>query len=465
MSEELAYSIHLGSDKNRKNKSKKIAESNQSGTTSFSNNGVQNATRLSKVNKHNLRDYDNDREMIEIIYGTDNLYKDVQNLYLQEFEQARIEYNEKQVREDRKINNYFKHISDSKLWDLACELIIELGDMEFWQDKELDYRKKMTNVYKEQVDEFIKLMPEFKIASAVIHFEEQSKSPHLHVVGVPVKENCKKGMKKQVAKSRIFTKESLTMLQNKMRVKCIESYNKTYDKNAEIKKKQKGRNRDINVKDMTDYKALKKQYEKYNKRLSTANTKTEKVDKSSKDINVILDNLKPSRINKNNRIISNEDIEIIKNYTKDVKDTTKSIKSVNDLNILIEDFEDSYNKLSKENNSLKYELELKDNKIKDLNDELSTKDKIIDKLRTEKEKLKYEVQKFKGFWRSLMKHFQEKIGFDNDKNYKYVSDDLYKNGIFDDNDNEIANNVARKVKTVDELNQYKIRKKNNDTRF
>lgn len=320
MSEELAYSIHLGSDKNRKNKSKKIAESNQSGTTSFSNNGVQNATRLSKVNKHNLRDYDNDREMIEIIYGTDNLYKDVQNLYLQEFEQARIEYNEKQVREDRKINNYFKHISDSKLWDLACELIIELGDMEFWQDKELDYRKKMTNVYKEQVDEFIKLMPEFKIASAVIHFEEQSKSPHLHVVGVPVKENCKKGMKKQVAKSRIFTKESLTMLQNKMRVKCIESYNKTYDKNAEIKKKQKGRNRDINVKDMTDYKALKKQYEKYNKRLSTANTKTEKVDKSSKDINVILDNLKPSRINKNNRIISNEDIEIIKNYTKDVKE-------------------------------------------------------------------------------------------------------------------------------------------------
>ncbi len=41
MSEELAYSIHSGSDKNRKNKSKKIAESNQSGTTPFSNNGVQ----------------------------------------------------------------------------------------------------------------------------------------------------------------------------------------------------------------------------------------------------------------------------------------------------------------------------------------------------------------------------------------------------------------------------------------
>ena len=461
MSEELAYSIHLGSDKNRKNKSKKIAESNQSGTTSFSNNGVQNATRLSKVNKHNLRDYDNDREMIEIIYGTDNLYKDVQNLYLQEFEQARIEYNEKQVREDRKINNYFKHISDSKLWDLACELIIELGDMEFWQDKELDYRKKMTNVYKEQVDEFIKLMPEFKIASAVVHFEEQSKSPHLHVVGVPVKENCKKGMKKQVAKSKIFTKESLTMLQNKMRVKCIESYNKTYGKNAEVKKKQKGRNRDINVKDMTDYKAFKKQYEKYNKRLANTDEKTKNIDTSSKEINNILDNLKPTTFNKNNKVISNEDIEIIKNYTKDVKDTTKSIRNVNDLNILIEDFENSYSNVVKENNSLKYQIELKDDEIDNLKSELSTKDKIVGKLQVEKEKLKQELQKFKGFWHNLMSHFHKKITYDNDQNYKIVSDDLYKNGIFTDDENEIANNIYRKVKPKEDIEKSKNKKKDN----
>ena len=58
------------------------------------------------------------------------------------------------------------------------------------------------------------------------------------------------------------------------------------------------------------------------------------------------------------------------------------------------------------------------------------------------------------------------IGFNNDEKYKYVSDDLYRNGIFDDNDNEIANDVARKVKTVDEINNSKkYRKRNNDTRF
>ena len=58
------------------------------------------------------------------------------------------------------------------------------------------------------------------------------------------------------------------------------------------------------------------------------------------------------------------------------------------------------------------------------------------------------------------------IGFNNDENYKYVRDDLYRNGIFDDNDNEIANDIFRKVKTIDEINNIKnYRKKNNDTRF
>ena len=50
-------------------------------------------------------------------------------------------------------------------------------------------------------------------------------------------------------------------------------------------------------------------------------------------------------------------------------------------------------------------------------------------------------------------------------NDKIVSDDLYKNGIFDDNDNEIANNIARKVTIPDENKQIKNKKKNNDTRF
>ena len=96
-----------------------------------------------------------------------------------------------------------------------------------------------------------------------------------------------------------------------------------------------------------------------------------------------------------------------------------------------------------------------------MKNELSTKDKIINKLKTEKEKLKTELQKFKGFWHKLIKHFQNKIGFEKDEKYKYVSDDLYKNGIFDDNDNRIVNHVSRVIKTVDEFNNTNIKKKNN----
>jgi len=68
LEQELAYSFHLGSDKNKSKLAKKVAKENVSGTTSLSNNAIQNAKDLSDVNKHNLRDYDNDKENIQIIF-------------------------------------------------------------------------------------------------------------------------------------------------------------------------------------------------------------------------------------------------------------------------------------------------------------------------------------------------------------------------------------------------------------
>ena len=461
MEQELAYSFHLGSDKNKSKLAKKVAKENISGTTSLSNNAIQNAKDLSDVNKHNLRDYDNQRELIRTIYGTNDIVNDVKQVYLDEFEEARLEYNNKQTREDRKIEDYFKKVCDSQN-DIACEIIIELGDMDFWNDKDERYRFKMVDVYNEQIKDLVKIVPDFKIANATIHFDEVS--PYMHIVGVPVSYDCKRGMKKQVVKSKLFTKTTLTQIQDKMRIACIKSFNKFYDMNFKLKEKQNGRNQDINVKDMGDYRKIKKQLEQKEQKLAKANKQTKMLDNESTNINEILDNLKPTLINKNNMVISSEDVQKLKNYTRDVKDITKTVRSVNDLNMAIKDFEHSAFKIEKENRSLKYEIELKDNEIDSLKKELSTKDNIIDKLQAEKEKLKQELQKFKGFWRSLMKHFQNKIGFDKDEHYKYVSDDLYKNGIFDDNDNEIANNVRRKVKTTDEITNLKDRKKN-DTRF
>ena len=68
----------------------------------------------------------------------------------------------------------------------------------------MNFKKKMTNVYKQQEDVLEMLVPNFKIASAIIHFDESS--PHMHIVGVPIKEKNKYGMELQVGKSDIFTK-------------------------------------------------------------------------------------------------------------------------------------------------------------------------------------------------------------------------------------------------------------------
>ena len=144
-------------------------------------------------------------------------------------------------------------------------------------------------------------------------------------------------------------------------------------------------------------------------------------------------------------VILNEDVEKIKNFTKDVKDTTKTVRSVNDLNIAIRDFEHNAFEIEKENRSLKYQIEEKYKEIYNLKGELSTKDKIIGKLKEEKESIKAQLHKFKEFWHSIMGHFHKRICYDKDNNYKIVSDDLYKNGIFTDDENEIANNIARKL--------------------
>ena len=342
MEQKLAYSFHLGSDKNKSKLAKKVAKENVSGTTSLSNNAIQNAKDLSDVNKHNLRDYDNQRELIRTIYGTNDIVNDVKQVYLDEFEEARLEYNNNQTREDRKIEDYFKKVCNSQN-DIACEIIIELGDMGFWNDKDKEYRFKMVDVYNEQIKDLIKIVPDFKIANATIHFDEVS--PHMHIVGVPVAQNCTRGMKKHVGKSKLFTKTSLTEIQDKMRNACIKSFNKFYDMDFKLKEKQKGRNQDINVNEMGNYREIKKKLKQKEQKLEKANTQTKTLDNTSNDVNKILDNLKPTLMNKNNMVISNEDVQRLKNYTRDVKDITKTVRSVNDLNMAIKDFEHSVFKI------------------------------------------------------------------------------------------------------------------------
>lgn len=333
----------------------------------------------------------------------------------------------------------------------------------------MEYKKQMTEVYKDQIYKLMKIVPAFKVANAVVHYDETS--PHMHLVGVPVKDGYKNGMKKQVAKSQIFTKTSLKEIQDKMRKSCIEKFNEIYEQKATLKQKQKGRNRDINVNQMDGYSELKREQEKNTKRLKEANSKSDELDIKTQKIKEILNNLKSQLLDKNNKIISNENIDKFLNYTEEVKDTTKSIKGVNDLNITIDKVEKNYKNLESERDRLYYSNTEKDKMIAELKEEIKFKDNKINKLETALNKVKTELSKFKDFWRILIRRFQTKVfdeRFDNipedKRSYTLVAEDLERSGIFDDNDSDIVKNPRRKILTNDELAEIQAKKgkKKND---
>lgn len=432
---ELSYSLHLSSDKNRKPSSKNMAKYNASGSTSLSNNAIQNAKQLSRVDKHNYRKYDNNSELIEIIKGTVSLYDDVKNLYLEEFEEARLKYNKEQEnkgRNDRKIIDYFKKISDNSKNDLACEIIIELGDKKYWDTKDDKFKHKMTNVFKEQLDDLQELIPDFKIASGIIHYDETS--PHLHIVGVPIKYKSKNGMSKQVGKGDVFTRDSLRTIQDKMRTLCIASFNKEYGLNNILKKKEKGRNKDINVKDMTNYQQMKEELNKNKETLEIASKKSNELDKTTNDIKDTINNLKKAPIVKNTYTISESDRNKIIDYVDKVEDTNKDFKKTEMLSVTLNNVDTELQenrekiKILTENNKA---LSLK---VDTLSKNIDNKTKEIKELKQDNKHLQEMVDYFKNLFSRLVKFIKNKM-FGKEKereDYWKVSKDMYEHGIFSD---------------------------------
>ena len=437
---ELSYSLHLGNDKNKSKKARKAAKSNQSGTTSLNNNSIQNFQQLSKVDKHNLRKYGDEQELIKTIKGTSSIVEDTKNLYLDLFEESRINYNEKQTRNDRKIDNYFNHISNDNKRDLACEIIIELGDMDFWSDKDDKFKHKMVDVFKEQAQDLENVVPNFKIANATIHFDESS--PHLHIVGVPFKDGMKNGMEKQVGKSDVFTKISLVNIQDKMREYCISSFNRIYNLNYSLKDKEEGRNIDINVSNMRDYNKFRKEQEKHKKQLKELNDKANQLQNKSNEINDIINNLKPTMMNKNNYTISSADIDKIKKYIEQTNDTTSNLKDSNDINVILDKYEQDLKNHSNEVKELKKKITTREDRISDLENRLDFANDTIDMLEDKVSSLEEMLNYFKELWDKFIKFLQDKF-FSTNK-YDDIIDELYEEEILDNDDMDTIRNEYSK---------------------
>lgn len=224
---------------------------------------VNTVGKVAQCSRHNLREYEStsyDRSKIEVLVGSDkSILDDVKQIYHDEFDEVVERYNEGK-RSDRQISDYLTHVSNSRA-DVGAEIIIQVGDKNFWSDKTMEEKKQMSYIFRDQLRALEKLCPEFKVASAVVHYDEAS--PHMHVIGVPIAEGYKKGMERQVAKTKVFTADRLSYLQDKMRenMEMGMEMNSNLFQDMKLKEKEKGRNKDIPKAALDEYYKLKQEVE------------------------------------------------------------------------------------------------------------------------------------------------------------------------------------------------------------
>ena len=116
---------------------------------SAKSHAVTNKTKIGQVSRHNLRAYKSanyDKNLINVMVGSNtSLLDDVKKIYYEEFSEALAVYNQKQKKKDRKIDDYLQYVSKSRN-DVAAEVIIQIGDKDFWKEKNLSEKKVMEKV-------------------------------------------------------------------------------------------------------------------------------------------------------------------------------------------------------------------------------------------------------------------------------------------------------------------------------
>lgn len=162
--------------------------------------------------KHNNREM-SEREKeknshIDFSRLSENKYlvqEDIKKTYENEFGKSQEEYNKKQKRSDRKIDNYFEHVKQSKKTKTQQELIVQIGDYELFKDSNQN-RKAAVEALEFYFNEFVERNSNLKVYNAVIHDDEAS--PHLHINFVPVASGYKRGLEKQVSFNRALQQQS-----------------------------------------------------------------------------------------------------------------------------------------------------------------------------------------------------------------------------------------------------------------
>lgn len=179
--------------------------------------------------------------------------KDIKEVYKEEFGEALEKYNAKQKRNDRKIKDYYKYICASKKTKPQQEMIIQVGNKDDFSSRE-DY-EKANQILEEWFNGFAERNPNLKVYNAVIHNDEAT--PHLHLNFVPVAEDYKRGLEKQVS----FNKAIASQDENFNQERPFENWREKEMAVLENLMKERGIERKLvgtnDYKDVNDYKEKK----------------------------------------------------------------------------------------------------------------------------------------------------------------------------------------------------------------
>lgn len=120
----------------------------------------------------------------------------IKKIYHELFDEALKRYNEKQTRVDRRIENYYEKIRNSKQEKPFHELILQIGDKEN-MSAESDNGQLAMQVLDEYYRSFQERNPQLRVFSAHLHLDEAT--PHLHIDFVPFTTGSKRGLDTRVS--------------------------------------------------------------------------------------------------------------------------------------------------------------------------------------------------------------------------------------------------------------------------
>ena len=130
--------------------------------------------------------------------------ENVKDVYHELFDEALAWYNEKQIRSDRRIDDYYEKIRSGKQEKPFHEIILQIGDKDNMGAK-TENGQLAAKVLDKYMRDFQRRNPTLRVFSAYLHMDEAT--PHLHIDFVPYTTGSKRGLD-----TRVSLKQALSAL-------------------------------------------------------------------------------------------------------------------------------------------------------------------------------------------------------------------------------------------------------------